>query len=335
MHARTSTSARDVLERLPVCCLLAALAWAAPGGSLQAQEGEHRHDHAHEAAHAGHAHGSGLHFTHPMIAESVSPDTKVRLDHQYFEFPDGDTEHSGVLEAEYAFARSFSVEAGLPYSYSAGAFGNAEVLLKFANYAFEEAGVLLGYGLELGFPTNGAPEGHEHEEEHEHEHEHSASGVPGGAERGPAGAAVKFPPDPRFHGGTGVEGTLGTEEWEVAPFLNVGYRTGALELVGWGIFGIPFGQAEQSEVGTELSWNLSGLYHVSPRVQALVELDGSGGVSGPEVGEDVVSLSPGVRVRVLPDRPLVVGTSVGFPVASGAEEDPFDLRWKTSLFWHF
>lgn len=333
MHERTSTSARDVLERLPVCCLLAALAWAAPGGSLQAQEGEHPHDHSAEAAQAGHTHGSGLHFTHPMIAESVSPDTKVRLDHQYFEFPDGDTEHSGVLETEYAFARSFSVEAGLPYSYSAGAFGNAQVLLKFANYAFEEEGVLLGYGLEFGFPTNGAPEGHEHEEEHEHEH--SASGVPEGAERGPAGAAAEFPPDPRFHGGTGVEGTLGTEEWEVAPFLNVGYRNGALELVGWGIFGIPFGQAEQSEVGTELSWNLSGLYHVSPRVQALVELDGSGGVSGPEVGEDVVNLSPGVRVRVLPDEPLVVGTSVGFPVASGAEEDPFDLRWKTSLFWHF
>ncbi len=336
MQTRTSASVRRALARLGLCALATAVAWAVSAGPLRAQE-EERHEHQDAHGHASHDHHGGLHFTHPMIAESVSPDTKVRLDHQHFEFPDGDSEHSGVLEGEYAFARSFSVEAALPYSYSAGALGNAAVLLKFANRAFEEAGVLLGYGVQFELPTNGEPD--ESSEDHDHEHEGTATRTASGTAAAPGGGGASgvldAPPDPRFHGGTGVEGTLGTREWEVAPFLDVGYRSGPLELVGWGIFGIPFDHAEQSEVGTRLRWNLSGLYHVSDRVQGILELDGSGGISGHAVGEDVVQLSPGLRVRVLPDRPLVLGTSVGFPVASGVEEDPFDLRWKTSLFWHF
>lgn len=295
------------------------------GGDLE--EHEHAEEHAHAEAHAhdGAGHHGSLHFTHPMIAETVSPDTKVRFDHQYFSFPDGDVEHSAVLEGEYAFTRSFSVEAAIPYSYSAAALGNASVMFKLANYAFEGSGVLLGYGLELGLPTNGDPDEAEPHDDHDHEH----------ASVGRANRILDAPPSPRFHGASGVEGTLGTDEWEVAPFLNVGFRSGPVELLGWGFFGIPFDQAEQAEVETELSWNLSGLYHVSSRVDALLELDGSGGISGPAVGEDVVQLSPGARVRLLPDSPLVLGTSVGFPLASGVEEDPFDVRWKTSLFWHF
>lgn len=303
-----------------IVSVLAIVLLAGAPAALWAQEHEHEEDHEH----AEHRHHGGLHFTHPLIAESVSPDTKIRLDHRFFEFPDGDTEHSGGLEAEYAVTRSFSVEAGIPYSYSAGAFGNAELKLKFANYAFEEAGVLLGYGLEFGFPTNGEPD---------------EEGPPAQPESAAAPAPARFGtgfPGPRFSGGgAGVAGTLGTDEWEVAPFLNVGFERGPVELVGWGIFGIPFDQAEQEEVATEISWNVSGMYHVSRRVQALVELDGSGGISGEAVGEDVVNLSPGVRVQLLPDRPLVLGTSVGFPFASGVEEDPFDVRWKTSVFWHF
>ncbi|MDX1579693.1 MAG: hypothetical protein R3266_14500, partial [Gemmatimonadota bacterium] len=123
----------------------------APTDGAAAQE-----THTHEDG-TVHIH-DGLHFTHPMIAESVTPDRKLRLDYQYFEFPDGDTESSSVLEGEWAFRRSFSIEAGIPYSYTASEFGNLEVLFKFANYAFEDAGLLLGYGLELGVPTNGEPD---------------------------------------------------------------------------------------------------------------------------------------------------------------------------------
>lgn len=301
---------------------LGALIASLVPGLLAAQEAD---AHSHRQATDHHA---GLHFTHPMIAESVSPDTKIRIDHRYFEFPEGDLEHSGLLEVEYAFHRGFSIEAGIPYSYSATEFGNAEVLFKFANYAFEEAGLLLGYGLEIGFPTNGTPE-----EEEPPIPDAEPAAARGGSDRSIASSRGRAAPAPRLNGGgAGVEGTLGTDEWELAPFLNVGYERGPFELVAWGIFGIPFNQEDHEEVATELSYNLSALFRMSSRVQVLLELDGAGGISGHAVGEDVANLSPGLRVRLLPDRPLVLGTSVGFPLTN---EEGFDVRWASSLFWHF
>lgn len=309
-----------------------ALVLGLPAG-LVAQQGPGDHDHGHDGAGGHHA---GLHFTHPLIAESVSPDTKIRLDHQFLEFPDGDQENSAVLEAEYAVTRSFSIEAGIPFSYTAGEPGNLEALLKFANFAFEEAGLLLGYGVEFAFPTNGTPEGEAEEGEQPEAGLRSSrrapAGTPADGRSSSPSSGTALPPIQLSSGGAGVGGSLGTDEWEVAPFLNVGWKGGPVKLVGWGFFGIPFNQKEQSEVSTEISWKFSGLYHLSSRVQALLELDGSGGISGEAVGEDVVNLSPGVRVRLLPDTPLVLGTSVGVPLAS---EQPFDVRWKTSVFWHF
>lgn len=296
--------------------VLAALALLATPPGLRAQQA---HDHGDGGPH-GHA---GLHFSHPLIAESISPDTKIRVDHQFFEFPDGDTENSGVLEAEYAVTPSFSVEAGIPYSYSATAFGNAELKLKFANRAFEDAGLLLGYGVEFGFPTNGSPEALSPDE-------------PGGDHGHGAVAADRGDFPVRFSGGGGgVGGSLGTDEWEVGPFLNVGWKSGPVELTAWSVFGIPFDQESQEEVAAELTWNFSALLHASPRLQPMLELDGSGGISGEAVGEDVVQVSPGLKVRPFPGQPIWLGTSVGFPLATGVEEDPFDVRWKTSFFWHF
>lgn len=298
---------------------VAAVALLALPHGLAAQHG---HDHDHGAEGDGHAH-AGLHFSHPIIAETVTPDTKVRVDHQHFDYPGDTRENSGLVEAEYAFSPSFSVEAALPYSYSSSAVGNATVLFKFANRAFEDDGLIMGYGVELGLPTNGGAEtgGHEHEHgEDGHTHQTSA-------------ASERFPV--RFHGATGVRGTLGTDTWEIGPYLNVGWKSGALELMGWGVFGIPFNHADQSEVGTEISWNFSALVHASSRLQPMLELDGTGGISGHAVGEDVVQVSPGLKVRPLAGEPIWIGTSVGFPLASGMEEDPFDARFLASVFWHF
>lgn len=329
-------------DRILAIAVLAALL-AVPAGAAAQQEAGHDHG-DHEHGEAGH-HG-GLHFTHPMIAESVTPDTKIRLDHQFFEFTDGARENSGILEAEYAFTRSFSIEVGVPYTYSATEFGNASAMLKFANYAFEPAGVVLGYGVQLGFPTNGPAPAHTHEEEGAHEeegHDHAAriaasrrpvkdgASPPRGARDPRPGTGA--PPSVALHtSGTGVVNALGTDEWQVSPFLNVGVRAGPVELVGWGLFDIPFGQAEQAEVATTLSYNLSALYHLSSRFEALVELDGSGGISGEPVGEDVMNVSPGLRVRPFANLPLVVGSSVGFPLTN---QEAFDVRWTSSVFWHF
>jgi len=133
------------------CCALVVLALAVAPCAGEAQEEQ------------GHIHG--LHFSHPLFTESVTPDTKLRFElGEEWEADGNATEIE--LEGEYAFHRSFSVEVFAPYVFldpdlgpaTSGA-GNLEVALKFANFAFEERGVLLGYGVAVGFPTGDAKAG--------------------------------------------------------------------------------------------------------------------------------------------------------------------------------
>lgn len=289
---------------------------------------------AHDHEHGPDGHHAGLHFSHPLVTESVSPDTKIRADHRWFDFPDGAREHSGLLEGEYAFHRTVSLEVGLPFSYSEAAIGNLEATLKFASFAFEEAGILLGYGLQVAFPTNGGS-AHEDEDEHDADHESAAVERVVTAEAGAAGrtaSAILDPiPPPMFDGAAGVRGTLGTREWKVAPFFTAGIRRGAWEVVSWFVFAIPFRQETAEEVGTELVWDFSALHHLSTRLQAMVELNGSAGVSGAAVGEETLTVSPGLKYRIFPDRPVFLGLSSGFPVAG---EEPFDARLLASVLWH-
>lgn len=255
---------------------------------LTAQE-EHHHDEE------GHGH-EGLHFTHPLFAESVSPDTKLRLDYASAEVGDEAREGEAELEGEYAFARSFSVEVGLHLDPDAGDLGETHLALKFANYAAEAAGVLLGYGLQLGIPTGPA---------------HAHGGAP---EPEPAG-----------------EEEVDEDIWEMTPFLNAGWATGAWELVGWLRFAIPTNQPHQDEVGTELLYDTSFLRHVGPRFDGLVELFGHAGLSGPSDGT-VLGVAPGIRVRPLEDQPLVLGAGVALPLTDARD---YDHRILVSAFWHF
>ena len=121
-------------------------------GQLRGQGQEDDHEH-------------GLHFSHPIFTESVSPDRKVRLDFGR-EWEEEGTGSELEVEAEYAFHRSFSIEVVVPYGFvspddglSKSHLGSAEVALKFANLAFEDSGVLLGYGLEVGIPTGDSSTG--------------------------------------------------------------------------------------------------------------------------------------------------------------------------------
>jgi hypothetical protein len=250
-------------------------------------------------AHAGdHSHEQGLHFTHPIIAESVSPDTKLRLD---FALQNPGEESEMEFEGEYAFHRAFSIEAGIHFDPEAGAFGETHIITKFANYAFEEQGLLLGYGLELGLPTGGA---HAHGGVHEHE-------------EGQHAHADEEPEEDIF---------------EIAPFLNAGVMAGRWELVGWTIFSIPTNQGLQENVGTELRYNASALFHASPRIEALVEAHGQTGLSGRQTDRSVVNLAPGLRIHPLAQRNLALGAALSFPLT---EDEAFDTRVLVSAFYHF
>jgi hypothetical protein len=104
-------------------------------------------------------HNKVLHFSHPLVAESPSPDTKIRADYLYMNLNEDDLKmHTFVVEAEYAFFRWLSLEFDVPYTIlsneiTLNRLNNIEVGIKYANFTFEETGLLLGGGIELGLPT--------------------------------------------------------------------------------------------------------------------------------------------------------------------------------------
>ena len=236
-----------------------------------------------------HDHGGPLHFSHPIVAESPSPDTKVRFDVAYF---DGDEEDSTLLrlEAEYAFHPTFSIEVDVPYTFldpegapSEDGLDNVEIGFKFANYAFADRGLLLGYGIEFGLPT-----------------------------------------------GDSDDGIGSSNELEIEPFMDFGYKRDELEIVGFASFGIPTNQ-NGDEVETEMGLNLSGLYHFNDSFMGLLEFDGEGVLSGEEEGRWNVNVSPGIKVAPFANKKIELGFSAGFPLV---DDDEFDTRFFGSIFYH-
>jgi hypothetical protein len=267
------------LSGIVVVCIVAA--------PLQAQD----HDHHHEEEVDGHHH-HGLHFAHPLIGESITPDTKVRLEHEFEHFRhDEGHGQTFTVEGEYAFVPGLSVEIDVPVgvinpkegSQQSG-LDNIGVALKLTNDAFAEQGVLLGYGLELGLPT-----------------------------------------------GTDSKGIGSDHILRYEPYLDAGYKKDAIEVSGFARFGIPTRQRTGEEVVTEFEYNVSGLYHVTPHVQGLLELDGGRTLSGGEI-ESGANVTPGVKIRPVADGHLILGFGVSVPVNNSSE---FDVRTHFSAFYHF
>jgi len=251
-----------------------------------------QHSHAEDSKQPGHH--TGLHFVHPLFTESVSPDTKLRMDYQFLQ-PGSESETE--LEGEYAFSRIFSVEAGVHYDPVESSIGNIHLLFKFANYAPEEQGILLGYGLSLDLPTGS---GHSHGTEEGHGQE-------------PAGHQAD------------------ENIYQFSPFLNAGVKAGNLEVVGWTRFHIPTNQKHQESVSTSLGYNVSALYHLSSKLQPLMELNGTQRLSGINTGNEVF-FSPGLRVKLLKETPLIIGVGAQLPLNGNQDAD---TRFLTSAFYHF
>ena len=117
----------------------------------------HSHDNGQEHNHGNNA----LHFSHPIATESPYPDTKVRLDHVFENLSANEGNQQTIrLEGEYAVSRSFSIEIDVPYTFvdpeeegKRSNLNSIDVGLKYANYALEEMGILIGGGMEFVLPT--------------------------------------------------------------------------------------------------------------------------------------------------------------------------------------
>lgn len=134
-----------------------------------------------------------------------------------------------------------------------------------------------------------------------------------------------------LHPGKNTAGPGSDHLWEVAPFFNVGFQTGRVELVAYSVFGIPTNQDATDEFETEFSYDISSLIHVSSRFQGLFEINGHTVLSGDEAGHGLVSVSPAVKFAPLTTSSLFVGVGVSIPLG----RDELDARLRTSVFYHF
>lgn len=267
-----------------------------------------------------HEHSHGLHFSHPLVAESPTPDRKVRLDYLFFDHESGEAEHSLQVGAEWPFHRSFSIEVAVPYSVDESAFGFTQLTFKLGNYTFEERGLFLGYGLGLGLPTSGSA-GHE-----EHSHGPDEEGHTHGAvvptERGGG---------PSFDGVASVHAALGHDHYELEPFLDVGYQWGPWELAAFGTFVVPTG-AGGGAAENQFAYNFSALYRASPRLQLLLESDGHAHLNGPGTTRAAARIDPGVKFRPFPGRELFLGAVAMIPLT---DERDFDAALRISALYHY
>lgn len=239
------------------------------------------------------SHKAPLHFAHPLISETPSPDTKIRFDIMFADKGTSNEEYTFRVEAEYAFNPNVSVEIDIPYQWNQPSdepnennLGNIEVGVKVASFAFAEHGVIIGGGLELGLPT-----------------------------------------------GNDDKGIGGDHVLEIEPFIDAGFKQDNLEIIGFLAFGIPTNEPEEEkdEEDLEISFNIAVLYHLTPRVAGLLEIDGHTIASGEEE-ETIVNLTPGVIIQPTDDPNLNVGVGVSFPIS---HDNAFDAQLILSVFKHF
>ncbi|HJQ11194.1 MAG TPA: hypothetical protein VJ840_09210 [Gemmatimonadaceae bacterium] len=228
--------------------------------AVMAQEHEHDDDHDH------------LHFSHPLVTESPSPDTKIRLDYAVVWTSEAPKIRDYLLrvEGEYAFTHSVSLALTAPYEFRtepatdrANGFGNLELSLKFASLRYGEHGALIGGGFAAEFPT--------------------------GSDEKEIGSSHLF---------------------ELEPFLDAGYKREKLELVGFARLSSTVNRRPGEESERSLAFDFSSLYRLHPRLEALLELTTERALVGSEAGIPQTFFAPGLKIYPFANPQLMFGASL-------------------------
>ncbi|HET9635117.1 MAG TPA: hypothetical protein VFP26_04235 [Gemmatimonadaceae bacterium] len=264
-----------------LCPSLLAFALASSPAFLPAQENEHDDDHDH------------LHFSHPLVTESPTPDTKVRLDYVLL-WTNEDPQlrdHVVRVEGEYAFTHGLSLAVVAPYELRtspstarAQGLGDLEVSLKFASVRYGEHGVLLGGGLSAGVPTGS---------------------------------------DEKQIGSSHIV--------ELEPFVDAGYKRDRLELVGFARLSSAFNRRAGEEAERDLAFDFSTLYHLHPRLEALMEVTTARSLVGGQAGVPQTFVAPGLKVYPFSNPKLMFGTSLLLGTGAVSSVKAISI----SAFYHF
>ena len=220
-------------------------------------------------------------FADPLIGESPTPDTGIRLNYLFIEKSNAD-ERVLNPEAELAISDWASIELDIPYTFrdpndgseSTNNFDSSEIALKLAHALTENT--VIGGGLELVLPTGDDTKG--------------------------IGSNNKLVITPFINFGTKI-GLL-----ETVAFVGLGFPTNQQDPV------------EEADEEQELEWNLAFSYWFVPEARALVELDSEMIVKGDD-NEGVVNLTLGLIGAPWRNSPFEIGGGVSFPITPDKEFD--------------
>jgi hypothetical protein len=230
------------------CYVFAVAAATSAPARLAAQ-----HDDDHDA---NHGHGS-LHFSHPMVTESPSPDTKFRLDAAFESGDEPPASHTVGLrgEFEYAFSPAMSLAVVAPFvrvtsprGARTSSLGNVELSAKLASYAFAGSGALVGGGLSVGLPT-----------------------------------------------GSDAKAIGSGHLYEVAPFVDAAVRRDNVEIVGMLTYSANANRNAADPNETSLTLDGSVLWRFGPQVELLGEMSTSRSSGTPERAKFETFLAPGLK----------------------------------------
>ncbi len=221
----------------------------------------------------GHAH---LHFSHPMVTESPSPDTKLRFDFVHLR-------SSGAIPAqvneyraeyEYGFTDALSLAFVVPYvsisspaSARANGLGDIELQLKGASFAWDEHGMLAGGGVSAGLPT-------------------------GSDEKGIGSGHI----------------------YEIAPFVDIALRRGELETVAFLSFSSTFNERKAESRERSARLDASALFRVHPQIEILGEISSTRELNAAGGANQETFLAPGLKWRPAKWTGLALGVSALFGV---------------------
>jgi hypothetical protein len=227
-------------------------------------------------------HHKGLHFSHPLFTESISPDTKLRFDYQYSKVDDFEKTSEFHLEYEYAFDRAFSISLTAPFIFisqtnqnTLSGLSNIELSFKFANYIFEHSSVLLGYGLSFGLPT-----------------------------------------------GSDTKGIGSSHVTDLEPFFNLGYMLDDFEFTLFSTFGIPANLHQNETVENDFNIQLAAIYNITESFQGVLELNRESNINGNLNSGAGWYIAPGIKAIPFSEfEKLILGVGVRVPISNTKEFD--------------
>jgi hypothetical protein len=226
-----------------------------------------------------------LHFSHPILTESPSPDSKFRVD--FIHAVDnalGARVNTFQVEGEFGFSDALSLAVVAPFvsvtspaDARANALGNVELQLKAASFRWDENGVLVGGGITAGLPT-----------------------------------------------GSDAKGIGSGHIFELEPFVDAAYKQGRFEGVAFLSVASTFNQRAGEERERYATLNASSLFRAHPQVELLAEVSTSRDLYGTSPKFETV-IAPGIKWLPAAAPKLAIGISRAFGIGELRDTRAFQL----------